>query len=29
MNGADSDIVEMLRKAVGARTSIELRVELD
>jgi hypothetical protein len=29
MNGADSDVVEMLRKAIGARTSIELRVDSD
>ena len=29
MNGADSDVVEMLRKALGARTSIELRVDSD
>jgi hypothetical protein len=29
MNGADSDVVEMLRKAVGGRTSIELRVDQD
>ena len=29
MNGADSEVVEMLRKAIGARTSIEMRLELD
>jgi hypothetical protein len=29
MNGADSDVVEMLRKAIGTRTSIELRVDSD
>jgi hypothetical protein len=29
MNGADTDVVEMLRKAIGARTSFEMRVDLD
>jgi len=29
MNGADSEVIEMLRKAIGARSSIEMRLELD
>lgn len=28
-NGADSELIEMLRKAIGARTSLEMRLELD
>jgi hypothetical protein len=29
MNGADDDVVAMLRKALGSRSSMELRYELD
>jgi citrate lyase alpha subunit len=29
MNGGDSEVVAVLRKALGARNSMELRVELD
>ena len=29
MNGADPDLVAMLKKALGPRTSMELRFELD
>ena len=29
MNGAEADLIAMLRKAMGGRISIELRYELD
>jgi hypothetical protein len=29
MNGAEADLIAMLRKAIGSRTSMELRYELD
>jgi len=29
MNGGDPEVVNLLRKAIGSRTSMELRIELD
>lgn len=28
MNGGDADMIALLRKAIGARTSMELRIDL-
>ena len=28
MNGGDSEMIEVLRKAIGSRTSMELRIDL-
>jgi hypothetical protein len=28
MNGGDADMIDLLRKAIGSRTSMELRIDL-